>query len=176
MADLRPDLGAVYEEYVWDLYGFFAYHRLSRQDAEDLTQATFERAAHAYARYDPKRASVKTWLMAIAHNLLIDHYRRDSLRRHAPLDDISESETGSVMGPEEDLGLSPELAQALEQLSDREREVIAFRFGGELTGPEIAELLDLNLANVQQIASRALRKLRVKLEGADEIQPAHRGS
>ena len=43
--------------------------------------------------------------------------------------------------------------------------MIALRFGGELTGPEIAELLDLSLANVQQILSRSLRRLRVELEG-----------
>jgi RNA polymerase sigma-70 factor (ECF subfamily) len=105
--------------------------------------------------------------MAIAHNLLIDHYRRESLRRHAPLDDLEEGQAGSVKGPEEDLGLSPELARALTLLSDREREVIALRFGAELTGPEIAQLLDLQLANVQQIASRALRKLRAKLKQAE---------
>ena len=40
----------------------------------------------------------------------------------------------------------------------------ALRFGGDLTGPEIAELLGLSLSNVQQILSRALRKLRAELE------------
>lgn len=174
MPNSRPSLSEVYEEHVWDLYGFFGYRRLSRQDAEDLTQATFERAAHAYTRYDPKRASVKTWLLAIAHNLLIDHYRRESLREHAPLEDIHEGQIGSVSGPEEQLGISPDLARALAELSDREREVIALRFGAELTGPEIAELLELQLANVQQIASRALRKLRTKLEEAEQSKAAQR--
>jgi DNA-directed RNA polymerase specialized sigma24 family protein len=42
--------------------------------------------------------------------------------------------------------------------------VIALRFGGDLSGPEIAAMLDLSLANVQQIASRALRKLRSELD------------
>jgi DNA-directed RNA polymerase specialized sigma24 family protein len=50
-------LADIYEEHVWHVYGFFAYHRLSRQDAEDLTQATFERAIRAYSRYDPARAT-----------------------------------------------------------------------------------------------------------------------
>ncbi len=49
---------------------------------------------------------------------------------------------------------------------ERERELIALRFGGELTGPEIAELTGLSLANVQQILSRSLRKIRAKLEEA----------
>jgi RNA polymerase sigma-70 factor (ECF subfamily) len=154
----------MYEEHVWHVYGFFGYHGLSRQDAEDLTQATFERATRAFGRYDPARASVKTWLMAIAHNLLIDHYRRGRSRHQVPLEgDVEEAQLGSSPGPE-GLGLSPRLAASLELLSPREHEVIALRFGGDLRGPEIAELLDLSLANVQQIASRALRKLRAELE------------
>ena len=46
------------------------------------------------------------------------------------------------------------------RLSRSERGVIALRFGADLRGPEIAELLDMSLANVQQIMSRALRRLR----------------
>jgi RNA polymerase sigma-70 factor (ECF subfamily) len=168
-----PDvLAEIYDDHVWHVYGFFGYHRLSRQDAEDLTQATFERAVRSIARYDPTRAGVKTWLMTIAHNLLVDHYRREHLRRHQSLDqDLDEAQLGSRPGPEERLGPSPRLAGALRALSPREREVIALRFGGDLRGPEIAELLELSLANVQQIASRALRKLRAELE-SEEQQPA----
>ncbi len=55
---------------------------------------------------------------------------------------------------------SPDLLVALEQLAERDREVVALRFGGDMTGQEIAQMLDLTLANVQQILSRSLRKLR----------------
>jgi RNA polymerase sigma factor (sigma-70 family) len=71
-----------------------------------------------------------------------------------------------VPGPEDRYEGSAELAAALAQLGDREREVIALRYGGEMNGPEIAELLDITLANVQQIVSRSLRKLRTTLESA----------
>jgi RNA polymerase sigma factor (sigma-70 family) len=77
---------------------------------------------------------------------------------------MDESLLGSSPGPQERFELSAQLASALTTLSEREREVIALRFGGELTGPEIAAVLSLSLANVQQIASRALRKLRAQLE------------
>jgi RNA polymerase sigma-70 factor, ECF subfamily len=161
----QPDLAELYEEHVWSVYGFFGYHRLARHDAEDLTQATFERAIRAWPRYDPARASVKTWLIAIAQNLLIDHHRRERSRRHRSIDEgIDESLLGSSPGPEGGFELSPPLAAALATLSERERQVIALRFGGELSGPEISELLELSLANVQQIASRALRKLRADLD------------
>jgi RNA polymerase sigma factor (sigma-70 family) len=169
-------LAEIYEDHVWHVYGFFGYHGLARQDAEDLTQATFERAVRAYHRYDPARAGVKTWLMAIAQNLLIDHYRRESSRSHSSLDaDVEEAQLGSHAGPESQLGLSPSLAAALDTLSARERAVIALRFGGGLRGPEIAELLNLTLANVQQIASRALRRLRAELEDFERAPQAVAG-
>jgi RNA polymerase sigma-B factor len=58
-----------------------------------------------------------------------------------------------------------DLETALTDLGDREREIIALRFGGDLSGPEIAGLLGLSLANVQQILSRSLRGMRDALEG-----------
>jgi RNA polymerase sigma-70 factor (ECF subfamily) len=162
----RPDPAAVYDEHVWRVYGFFAYRLGSRADAEDLTQLTFERALRAWGRYDASRASMGTWLIAIARNLLIDHVRRDRSSLQTPLDDAAAREDllPHTAGPEEELGLGPELGAALARLPQREREVIALRFGGELTGPEIAEMLGLSLANVQQILSRTLRKLRAELE------------
>ena len=50
--------------------------------------------------------------------------------------------------------------------------MLALRFGGDLTGPEIAELMDLSLANVQQIVSRSLRKLRTLLDRSREASPS----
>jgi RNA polymerase sigma-70 factor (ECF subfamily) len=151
----------VYDENVWRVYGFCAYRLGDRDTAEDLTQATFERALRAWSRFDPRRASVSTWLLAIARNLLIDHYRRD---RSSLTDPIDERLAPAVPGPEERLTVSPELLSALARLSDRDREVLALRFGGDMTGPEIAHLLNLTLANVQQILSRSLRRLRGLLD------------
>ena len=102
--------------------------------------------------------------MSIANNLLIDHYRRDRTTRQEPIEDHLSGPELSAEDP--DMGLSPDLAYALEQLGQRERELIALRFGGELTGPEISELTGLTLANVQQILSRSLRKIRATLEEA----------
>jgi len=152
-----------YDEHVWHVYGFFAYRVRDRADAEDLTQHTFERALKAWPRYDPERAPVGAWLISIARNLLVDHYRADRSSRQEPLDAAGEEALGSEP-PAPDLGLDPPLAAALAGLSPRDREIVALRFGGDLTGPEIAELTGLSLANVQQILSRSLRRLRDALE------------
>jgi RNA polymerase sigma factor (sigma-70 family) len=161
MDRVPSDFARVYDEHVWRIYGFLAYRLRDHAAAEDLTQTTFERALRAWSRFDPRRASEGTWLLAIARNLLIDHHRRDRSDRLQPLD---EQVLPTVAGPEERSTSSPEVADALAQLSDRDRELLALRFGGDLTGPEIAELTGLSLANVQQIMSRSLRKLRELLE------------
>jgi RNA polymerase sigma-70 factor (ECF subfamily) len=164
----RLTIEAVYDEHVWRVYGFFAYRVESRSDAEDLTQATFERAVRAFERYDERRASVATWLLAIAQNLLIDHYRRNGAKGTESIgeDGVHSDRLGEVSGPENNLGLDHELAAALADLTSRDREIVALRFGGDLTGPEIAQMTGLTLANVQQVLSRALRRMRAFLEQA----------
>lgn len=163
--ELVPYFAKAYDDEVWSVYGFFAYRLRSREDAEDLTQRTFERALRAWSRFDPQRAPVRVWLMTIARNLLIDHYRTDASARHQSLDEIAEEQLGTELA-KPDLGLDPELADALALLIPRDREVLALRFGADLTGPEIAELTGLTLVNVQQILSRSLRRLRERLETA----------
>lgn len=163
---------SAYDEHVWDVYGFFGYRVRRREEAEDLTQVTFERALKAWDRFDPQKASVKTWILVIAHNVLIDHYRRSSSRPEdlLPVEDVESSRARREPHAEIDeggLGPSPEVADALAQLTAREREVIALRFGGDLKGAEIAELTGLSLANVQQILSRALRSMRGRIEGRE---------
>jgi RNA polymerase sigma factor (sigma-70 family) len=161
LARPRPDFSEAYDEHVWHVYGFFAYRVRRREDAEDLTQRTFERALRAWARYDPSRAAVQTWLLTIARNLLIDHYRAD---RSAETEAFGEEH--HPVSDEPDIGLAADLHDALAALADRDREILALRFGADLSGPQIAELTGLSLANVQQILSRSLRRLRTLIDQA----------
>lgn len=161
-----PAFDEIYHEHVWRVYGFIAYRVGSREDAEDLTSQTFERALRAWHRYDERQAAPSTWLIAIARNLVIDHYRAAPARgTNAPLQDVSESDLPASIDPEHDLGLAPELAVTLAQLGAREREILALRFGADLTGQQIAEMTGMTLANAQQVLSRTLRRLRTSLEG-----------
>jgi RNA polymerase sigma-70 factor (ECF subfamily) len=162
----QREFACVYDENVWRVYGFFAYWVDTRADAEDLTQQTFERALRAWARYDASRASVSTWLLVIARNLMIDHHRLHGEARQKRAD-ISELDAVAATPDPASLGLDPELEQALAMLAPRERELIALRFGADLNGPEISRLTGLSLANVQQILSRSLRRMRDALQGSE---------
>ncbi|MEZ5062902.1 MAG: sigma-70 family RNA polymerase sigma factor [Solirubrobacterales bacterium] len=158
----------LYDEHIWTVYGFFGYRLGSREDAEDLTQQTFERALRAWGRFDERRAGPATWLLSIARNLLIDHHRADRSDRIEPIGEegLRPEYEPAVEDRGQGVGLDPDLERALNGLNDREREILALRFGGDLTGPEIAGLTGLTVANVQQILSRCLRRLRAELDTA----------
>lgn len=151
--------GDVYDAEVARVHGFFA-HRFPPPVAEDLTQTTFEKALRAWGRYDATRATPATWLLAIARNVMIDHLRADRSTRQVPLEEGDHPATEDRPW----LGADPRLAAALRELPEREREVLGLRFGADLDGPQIAAVTGLSLANVQQILSRTLRRLRDALE------------
>jgi RNA polymerase sigma-70 factor (ECF subfamily) len=176
-AQAAPGFSRVYDDNVWRVYGFLGYRLGSRLDAEDLTQQTFERALRSWERFDPDRGSHETWLLSIARNLLIDHYRRDRSGSERPLPEEGEATglIGHAPSPEDSIGIEPELEAALGVLDQRARELVALRFGGDLNGPEIAELTGLSVANVQQILSRSLRALRLQLQGPGVAAQAESG-
>jgi RNA polymerase sigma-70 factor, ECF subfamily len=158
---MSTDFAQAYDTHVWDVYGFLAYRTGERADAEDLTQLTFERALRSWDNFDDRKASLRTWLIAIARNALVDHYRQRGRARHEPLDEAGED---ALAVEEPEIGIAPELAVALDQLGEREREVLALRYGADLPGPDIASMLGLSVDNVHQILSRTLRRLRADLE------------
>ena len=71
---------------------------------------------------------------------------------------FEDREIARVVGPR------PEVAAALARLKRREREALALRFGGDLRTAEVAQVLDISVANAQQILSRELRRLRELME------------
>lgn len=154
-------LRLVYREHVDAVFGFFAFS-VSRTHAEDLTSATFERVIRSWRRYDPARASERTWILSIARNLLTDHFRRQRHRDAVSLDEHPlVAETISRGTLESDLSLDrDEVRSWLAGLTERERSLVTLRYGAELTGRDIGELTGLSEANVHQILSRSLRKLR----------------
>lgn len=166
---MAQEFSSVYKEHVWSVFGFLAYRAGTREEAEDLTQLTFERALRAWPRFDPTRASAKTWLLTIARNALIDEHRK-SRATEGTLDEVDQDPVLATPGADQALGgVRPELAAALGRLGQRDREVLALRYGADLESAEIARLLETTVANVHQIASRALRKLRAELEARQAV-------
>jgi RNA polymerase sigma-70 factor (ECF subfamily) len=155
----------LYEAEAAGLFSFLAYRTGDRALAEDMMADAFERALRARGRYDRRRASQKTWLYAIALNVLRDHVRRAAAESRA-LERVK-SDPPAPPAHEADPLASvehrDELGRALNRLSAEEREAIALRFGAELTVPEIAKVLGEPLTTVEGRVYRALRKLKSEL-------------
>ena len=159
------DLTRVYREHVSAVYAFYAYS-LRPAAAEDLTSATFERVLRSWGKFDPARGSERAWILAIARNQLVDHYRRQS-RRDAVSTDEHPGLLETLIAGEEPLERvlsADELRGWLAVLGERERQIVALRYAADLPANEIAEIVGLSSANVHQILSRSLRRLR---EAAD---------
>jgi RNA polymerase sigma factor (sigma-70 family) len=157
------DFERLYTEEAAGLFSFLAYRTGDRALAEDLLADAFERALRARRRYDRRRGSAKTWLYAIALNVLRDHVRRAAAETRAleRTGAAGEAAGDAFAGVEH----RDELAQAMATLAPEEREAIALRFGAELTVPEMAKLLGEKLTTMEGRVYRALRKLRDALPG-----------
>lgn len=144
------------------LFAFLAYRTGDRALAEDLLADAFERALRARRRFDRRRGSEKTWLYAIALNVLRDHARRAAAEGRAL--ERAGAPDEAVDDPRmESLGEREALQVALATLAPEEREAISLRYGAELTVPEIARVLGEPLTTVEGRVYRGLRKLRERL-------------
>ena len=157
----EPDWEAVYAEQLPRVYNFFRYRFGNTADIEDLTARTFEKAWRARHRYRRDVASFNTWIMSIARNVGTDHLR--ARRPWVPLD---EAVTVAAAGTPEDQATrasdAARLSELLEQLTSRDRELIALKYGAGLTNRAIARASGLSESNVGTILYRAVQTLRAR--------------
>src|SRR3954468_15070661 len=155
------DFERLYETHAQALFAFLAYRTGDRVLAEDLLADTFERVLKARKRFDPRKASEKTWLYTIALNLLRDHARRRDIERRA-LDGQAAAATPGA-DPFATVEARDAVGRALEKLTPEEREAVSLRYGGDLSVPEVAKVLGEPLDRVEGRVYRALKKLRTEL-------------
>jgi RNA polymerase sigma-70 factor (ECF subfamily) len=158
----EPDWDQVYAEHLPRVLNFFRYRLGDTADVEDLTARTFEKAWRARDRYRRDVAGFVTWLLTIARNVAIDHLRAH--RRHEPLDRAAAVPSLDATPEQRALQNSEaqRLAALLATLSSRERELIAMKYGAEMTNRAIARATGLSESNVGTILHRAVESLRVR--------------
>jgi RNA polymerase sigma-70 factor (ECF subfamily) len=150
---------ATAEEHLDDVYGYLVYLTRDRSLAEDLTADTFEKALRLWRRFDPARASSRTWLCQIARTTALDWFRSEERRQKREERAAAPELVEGGLSP----GLSSELEAALRELSAGEREVIALRVLLDLDGEEAARVLGISPTAVSTRLSRALKKLEEKV-------------
>lgn len=166
----KKDFSEVFEENFSGIYNFVYARLLHRERTEDLVSEIFLKAMKHYDSFDPSIASVKTWLVNIARNTLIDEFRKSGRAQVFSLD----ADTEYVEPSKEDVypvmmnPVNREAYEILSKLNDQERELIAMIYFQGLSNPEIGQILGINAKAVSERHRRLLAKCR-KLEGDKKL-------
>jgi RNA polymerase sigma factor (sigma-70 family) len=141
------------------VYAYVAYRMGDGPEAEDVTSDVFERALRYRASYDPSRGEPVGWLLGIARRCV-----GDARRQHA-VETPTEREQASPEDLEADALQRVTVASAIARLDDRSQDLVALRYGADLTARQIADMLGLTTNAVEVALHRTLAKLRPELEG-----------
>ena len=158
LADIAPLIKRV--------YAYVAYRIGDGADAEDVTSATFERALRYKHTFDDSRGGPAAWLLGIAGRCVSEYYanRPTSVREVPDMAASAELATDSAA--------RLDLQRAVATLPGRDAELIALRYGADLTAKQIAEVTGMRTNAVEVALHRALGTLREVLESGEA--PARR--
>jgi len=160
------DAGAfelLYRRYARPVFGLALRRLGDRMRAEDAVQETFAAIWRSARTYRPERGPGAPWLYAVARNAIVDRARA---RTEIPAD--IPDEAGTEPGPPEQAEqgwVAWRVHRALEELPDKEREVVELAYWSGMSQSEVAEYLHIPLGTVKTRTRSALARLAGLLEG-----------
>ncbi len=135
-----------------------------QQEAEDAAQDVFLRVFHGLKKFEG-RSAFRTWLFRIVTNVCATRYKKLKQEREQweTLESHSHQNAPSDIAPSgrpDELHFTGPLGDALEQLADKDRQVLLLRHVAELSLQEISEALELNLSAAKMRLVRAQQRLK----------------
>lgn len=165
-ADEGQAVGEMYDRFGSLVYRMAYQAMPTRADAEDAVQEIFVRLWRTASRYDPKRAALVTWVMLISRRHLVDKLRRNQARiKAAPLEAAPNAEAPvpvSFGGLEEDERFEG-ILEKVASLPELQRAVVMRAYLGGQTLRQIGEELNTPLGTIKSALSRALVRLRERV-------------
>ena len=163
----EAEFDALYRQELSRVYNYFRFRVGDGPLAEDLTSETFVKAWRNRARYRRDLAAFSTWLFTIARRVAQDHYRKQ--KHEVPLEGITEIPSGEMVEDIADRDANfARLSVLLARLAERDRELVALKYGAGLTNRAIARLSGLTESNAGVILHRTVQGLRANWETVDE--------
>jgi RNA polymerase sigma-70 factor (ECF subfamily) len=153
-------LAEVYDTYAPLIYAYI-YRRVQNAPlAEDLTGEVFLRMLQAVRHRETWHTSFRGWLYRVAHNLVVDHFRREPAQAPLALDEWIVASGNSPEAEVAERMSRRALQEAIEQLTPDQQQVLVLRFGQQLTTREVGETIGKSISAVEALQHRALAALR----------------
>lgn len=164
----RQAFASLYEMNVDRVYHYLLGRMAEPADAEDVTAEVFIRAMKSLPKYKDQAVPFVAWLFRIAHNLWVNHLKKQGTRRETVLEDTVPASNDPA---EEALKrvAANEVLGAMESLTELQQEVLRLRFAGQLTIIETATVMDRSQASVKSLQFSALRALRRVLPSQEVV-------
>lgn len=161
------DFAPLYERHAMAIYRYCFNQTWDADLANDLTAQVFIRAIERLHQYRPRSgATFRSWLFAIARNIVVDQWRR--YRPTRPVESMLSGLVAEDPGPEE-LAVHrtqmDDVIQAIDRLPERYRAIVHLRLAG-LTAEEIASTLGISVSAMKSAQTRAYRRLRSTLQAS----------
>ncbi|HOT92124.1 MAG TPA: sigma-70 family RNA polymerase sigma factor [Anaerolineae bacterium] len=163
-------LTQIYDTFAPVIYRYVYRHVGHQNTAEEITAETFHRFLVALKQGGGPTEHLSAWLYRVAHNLIVDFYRRQPAQEPESLDGVEETLAESdrgVVHVEQQMQVERARA-ALRQLTPLQQQVITLRYLEELSNAEIARVVERTEGAVKALQHRALDSLRRILEEGNE--------
>ena len=155
---------ALYRDLAGSVRGYFTARGAA--DAEDLASETFLQVARDILSFEGDEQGFRSWVFVIAHRRLIDSWRAAGKRpRCTPLDEpLCDVQGGNTEDEALDRIATEEVLEALRQLTEDQRAVLALRIIGGLSAEQTAEVLGRRAGAVRALQHRGLLALQQLIE------------
>ena len=155
-------LTQIYEENFDKIYRYIVLKIGDRTEAEDMTQQVFLNAIRSISSYKFKGMPFSSWLYRIAHNQVVDYYRKKSKHATVPLDEslpipAADGDPKYLVERKVDI---EEIVTATRKLTKAQQEVISLRFAGELSIAEVAGVMGKSEGAIKALQHSAIVALR----------------
>jgi len=154
-------LTQLYEENFDKIYRYIVLKIGDRTEAEDMTQQVFLNAFKSISGYRSKGSPFSSWLFRIAHNQVVDHWRKKSKRATVPLEEtrVGCSNSNPVSDVERKMDIE-NLVAATRRLTSLQHEVVSLRFAGGLSVAQVAKLMGKSEGAIKALQHSAIVSLR----------------
>ena len=168
----QSSFALLYERFFDQIFRYVSFKTGSPTEAEDITGEVFVRMIESIHRFKWQGHPFSSWLFRIAHNLIVDYFRRNGKKALVPLggaaDNLQSAQVDVDSRIDVELAME-EIRRAMAALTDLQRDVISMRFAGGLSVAETARAIGKKDNAVKALQHAGLKKLRKTLAAEESL-------